>query len=78
MLGPEKRTLLLTGNNYTLWAFWMREYFSQKRSIYCSEDENILYGLFKKGLGVICSEDENISRLTPEMDAKASIYCSQI
>ena len=24
MLEPEKRTLLLTQKNYTLWAFWMR------------------------------------------------------
>ena len=40
MLGPEKRTLLLTGENYTLWAFWMRGRLLKKGlGVICSEDE---------------------------------------
>jgi len=40
MLEPEKRTLLLTGENYTLWAFWMRGRLLKKGlGVICSEDE---------------------------------------
>ena len=40
MLEPEKRTLLLTGKNYTLWAFWMRGRLLKKGlGVICSEDE---------------------------------------
>jgi hypothetical protein len=40
MLEPEKRSLLLTGKNYTLWAFWMRGRLLKKGlGVICSEDE---------------------------------------
>jgi hypothetical protein len=40
MLEPEKRTLLLTGKKYTLWAFWMRGRLLKKGlGVICSEDE---------------------------------------
>jgi len=40
MLGPEKRTLLLTGKNCTLLAFWMRGRLLKKGlGVICSEDE---------------------------------------
>ena len=40
MLEPEKRTLLLTGKNCTLWAFWMRGRLLKKGlEVICSEDE---------------------------------------
>jgi len=40
MLEPEKRTLLLTGKNYTLWAFWMQGRLLKKGlGVVCSEDE---------------------------------------
>ena len=40
MLEPEKRTLLLTGKNYTLWAFWMRGRLLKKGlGVIWSEDE---------------------------------------
>jgi hypothetical protein len=37
---PEKRSLLLTGKNYTLWAFWMRGRLLKKGlGVICSENE---------------------------------------
>jgi len=40
MLEPEKRALLLTEKNYTLWAFWMRGRLLKKGpGIICSKDE---------------------------------------
>ena len=40
MLEPEQRTLLLTGRNYTPWAFWMRGRLLRKGlGVVCSEDE---------------------------------------
>jgi hypothetical protein len=40
MLEPEKRTLLLTGKKYTLWAFWMQGRLLKKGlGLICSEDE---------------------------------------
>jgi hypothetical protein len=40
MLEPEKRNLLLTGKNSTLWVFWMRGRFLKKgHGVICSEDE---------------------------------------
>jgi hypothetical protein len=40
MLEPENRSLLLTGKNYTLWAFWIRARLLKKGlGVICSEDK---------------------------------------
>ena len=49
MLEPEKRSLLLTGKNYTLWAFWMRGRLLKKGlGVICLKMRRILVSLPKR------------------------------
>jgi hypothetical protein len=70
MLEPEKRNLLLTGKNSTLWVFWMRGRLLKKgREVICSEDEKdsrLTPEKEAEGLDLLLTLDEIESKMVIE------------